>query len=264
MSQRDSHGRFIWHELLTSDPAAAERFYNTVVGWSAQPYGDGGFEYTLFMGNDAPVAGMMRLTDDMTRMGAQPSWTGYIEVDDTDTTIERAKQLGGSLIMGPKTVEQVGRFAILADPQGAMFAIMRSETAPGPETDPKALEFSWHELLTTDWKAANEFYSALFGWKKQSEMDMGPMGTYYMFGRDRFTYGGMMNKPAEMPAPPHWLHYVQVPDSADAAAERATRGGGQVVNGPMEVPGGDRIAAIIDPHGAAFAVHSKAAVAAAT
>jgi predicted enzyme related to lactoylglutathione lyase len=261
MSQRDSHGRFIWHELLTGDPAAAERFYKDVVGWTAQPFGGGTPGYTLFLGNDAPAAGMMQLTDDMARMGAQPSWTGYIEVDDTDATVEQATKLGGSVIVPPRTVDGVGRFAILTDPQGVVFAIIRSDTAPGPETDPKPFEFSWHELVTTDWKAANEFYSALFGWKKQSEMDMGPMGTYYMFGRDRFTYGGMMNKPADMPAP-HWLHYVQVPDSADAAADRATRSGGQVVNGPMEVPGGDRIAAIVDPQGAMIAVHSKAVVAA--
>jgi predicted enzyme related to lactoylglutathione lyase len=262
MSQRDSHGRFVWHELITGDPAAAGQFYNTVVGWSAQPWGDASMDYTVFTANDLPIAGMMQLTDAMASAGAPPSWTGYIEVDDTDATVERAKQLGGSVIMGPNTVEQVGRFAIMRDPQGAVFAVIRSETAPAPESDPKPLEFSWHELITSDWQAANQFYTALFGWKKQSEMDMGPMGTYFMFGRDRFTYGGMMNKPAEMPAPPHWMHYVQVPDSADAAADRATHAGGQVINGPMEVPGGDRIAAIVDPQGATFAVHSKAAVAA--
>ena len=86
---------------------------------------------------------------------------------------------------------------------------------------------------------------------------MGDMGVYYMFGRGRFTYGGMYDKPKDMPAPPHWVHYVQV-DNADAAADRAKKAGGRVVNGPMEVPGGDRIAVILDPEGASFAVHSKA------
>jgi predicted enzyme related to lactoylglutathione lyase len=255
-----NHGRFVWHELMTPDPRAAERFYRDVVGWSAEPWGDGGKDYTVWSANGVPLGGMMKLTADAAAMGAPPSWTGYVEVDDTDASVARARELGGSVIMGPHTAEGVGRFAILRDPQGAVFAVVTSETGAPPETDPKPLEFSWHELLTTDWKAAEQFYSDLFGWKKQSEFDMGPMGTYFMFGRDRFTYGGMMNKPAEMPAPPHWLHYVQVPDSADAAAERATKAGGQVVNGPMEVPGGDRVAAIVDPQGAAFAVHSKAAV----
>ena len=255
-----NHGRFIWHELATPDPRAAEQFYRDVVGWSAQAWPMGEMDYTVWSANDVPLGGMMKLTPDMAAMGAPPSWTGYVEVDDADATIARATELGATVVMGPHSADQVGRFAILRDPQGAVFAIITSASAPAPETDPKPLEFSWHELLTTDWQAAEQFYSQLFGWKKQSEFDMGPMGTYYMFGRDRFTYGGMMNKPAEMPAPPHWLHYVQVPDSADVAAERATRAGGQVVNGPMEVPGGDRVAAIVDPQGAAFAVHSKAAV----
>jgi predicted enzyme related to lactoylglutathione lyase len=261
MSQ-ENHGRFVWHELATTDPAAAEPFYRDVVGWTAQPWGDAGanMDYTLWMANGVPLGGMMRLPAEAAAMGAPPSWLGYVEVDDADATVARAKELGATVLMGPHSADGVGRFAIMRDPQGAVFACITSAKAPAPETDPKPLEFSWHELLTNDWKAAEQFYAELFGWKKQSEFDMGPMGTYFMFGRDRFTYGGMMNKPAEMPAPPHWLHYVYVPDSADAAAERGTRAGGQVVNGPMEVPGGDRVAALVDPQGAAFAVHSKAAV----
>ena len=259
MAQRDSHGRFVSAELMTGDTAAAERFYKHVVGWSTQASATGMPDYTIWTANDVPIGGMMKLTPDAAAMGAPPSWTGYIEVDDADATIDRANALGASVIVGPHTADKVGRFAILRDPQGAVFAIITSANALDPETDPKPLEFSWHELITTD-GTASEFYGAIFGWKKQSEFDMGPMGTYYMFGRDRFTYGGIMNKPAEMPAPPHWMHYVQVPDSADAAAERATKAGGQVINGPMEVPGGDRIAAIVDPQGATFAVHSKAAV----
>jgi hypothetical protein len=259
MSRREDHGRFVWHELMTGDPAAAQRFYSAVVGWSTQPM-EGMPDYTLFTANDVPIGGVMQLTPEAAAMGAPPSWTGYVEVEDADATIDRAQKLGGSVIVGPHSIDSVGRFAIMRDPQGAVFAILASPKDRDPETDPKSLEFSWHELLTTDWKAAADFYTEIFGWKKQSEFDMGPVGTYYMFGRDRFTYGGMMNKPADMPAPPHWLHYVQVPDSADAGAERATKNGGTVVNGPMEVPGGDRIAAIIDPQGAAFAVHSKAPV----
>jgi predicted enzyme related to lactoylglutathione lyase len=260
MSRRDNHGRFVWHELMTGDPAAAQRFYGAVVGWSTQAM-EGMPDYTLFTANGVPVGGVMQLTPEAARMGAPPSWTAYVEVEDADATIERTNGLGGSVIVGPQTVEGVGRFAILRDPQGAVFAILASAKDREPESDPKPLEFSWHELLTTDWQAGADFYAEIFGWKKQSEFDMGPMGTYYMFGRDRFTYGGVMNKPSDMPAPPHWLHYVQV-DSADAGADRATKNGGTVVNGPMEVPGGDRIAAIIDPQGAAFALHSKAPVAA--
>jgi predicted enzyme related to lactoylglutathione lyase len=123
-------------------------------------------------------------------------------------------------------------------------------------TDPEARQFSWHELTTSDLSSAVSFYEQLFGWEKKSEFDMGDMGMYHMFGRDRFTYGGMMKKPAEAPGV-YWLHYVRVADSADAAAERAQKAGGTLMVGPMEVPGGDRVAVIQDPQGAMFAVHSK-------
>jgi predicted enzyme related to lactoylglutathione lyase len=82
------------------------------------------------------------------------------------------------------------------------------------------------------------------------------MGIYLLFGVGGIESGGMFNKPAEMPGPPAWLHYVRV-DNADAAAERVKANGGAVINGPMDVPGGDRIAQCIDPQGAMFAVHSK-------
>ena len=118
--------------------------------------------------------------------------------------------------------------------------------------------FSWHELVTTDWKRAWDFYRALFGWEHSSSMEMGPGNTYWMFKRGGGTtmLGGMYNKSAE--APPHWLCYVLVPN-ADRAAETAARAGGKIVMGPMEVPGGDRIAGGLDPQGAAFAVHARAA-----
>lgn len=118
--------------------------------------------------------------------------------------------------------------------------------------EPKA--FSWHELATTDHLAALRFYADLFGWSKLSEADMGPIGIYVLFGRGERQYGGMYSKPAEMPAPPHWLLYVRVA-SLDAALTRVRDGGGQMLNGPMEVPGGDRIAQCVDPQGAAFALH---------
>jgi len=191
-------------------------------------------------------------------MGTPPSWLTYIEVPDVDATANDVAKRGGRILSPPRAIPQVGRFSVLQDPQGAVFAIITNETAMPAETDPKLMEFSWHELITTDLDAGKEFYHAIFGWEDRGdEFDMGPeMGKYKMFGRDRFTYGGMFKKPAQMPAPSHWMNYVLV-DSADAAAARATKAGGTVINGPMDVPGGDRIAAIMDPQGAVLSVHSK-------
>lgn len=255
-AQQTERGRIVWHELMTKDPKAAEPFYKRVVGWTTKPW-EGNKDYTMWMAGENPVGGLMELPREAAEMGAPPNWLTYIAVPDVDETIEQAQAQGATVIKEATDIEGVGRFAVLRDPQGAVFAIIAGEGETPAESDPKPLEFSWHELITTDYQAADRFYNSLFGWEKKSEFDMGEMGLYHMFGRDRFTYGGMYNKPAEMPAPPNWLPYVQV-DSADRAAERATEKGGTILNGPMEVPGGDRIAIIQDPQGAVFAVHSKA------
>jgi predicted enzyme related to lactoylglutathione lyase len=113
-------------------------------------------------------------------------------------------------------------------------------------------------LITTDHEAAYDFYADLFGWEKTDAMDMGEMGTYQMYGQGEETYGGMFNKPEDMPAPPHWLLYVKVPD-VEAAAAKVTELGGQVLNGPMDVPGGDQIVQCMDPQGGVFALHSAGA-----
>jgi len=255
-------GRFVWHELMTTDPDAAQAFYKKVIGWKTSQMQGGQMRYDFWQTGDTPdtmVGGLMAMQPGALAMKAPPSWTAYIEVPDADATVKQATKLGAKVLVEPKTVEQAGRFAVLQDPQGAVFAVITSETAPAPETDPKPLEFSWHELVTTNADDALGFYKNLFGWETKGDFDMGNMGLYRMFGRDRFTYGGVMNKPTDVPAPPYWLHYVAVADSADAAAERAKEAGAQLIMGPMSVPGGDRIAVLSDPQGAMFAVHSKPA-----
>jgi predicted enzyme related to lactoylglutathione lyase len=158
----------------------------------------------------------------------------------------------------------IGKFAVLSDPQGAVFAILQAERQPTRrEAPPRPGEFSWHELMTTDREAAWDFYQALFGWEKTDSMDMGGGNRYQMFGWSGMSVGGMFNKAADMPFPPSWVSYAMVPN-ADAAARRVTAAGGQVLMGPMDVPGGDRIAVCLDPQGAAFAVHSTAQVVQAT
>src|SRR6266571_3410342 len=195
-----------------------------------------------------------------TNLPAPPHWMPYVAVPDVDATVRQAQGLGARVYVPPRDIP-VGRFATLADPQGATFSVYKPAPAssPPPDTDDvKVGGFSWHELVTTDWKRAWDFYRALFGWEHSSSMEMGPGNTYWMFKRGGGTtmLGGMYNKSAE--APPHWLCYVLVPN-ADRAAETAARAGGKIVMGPMEVPGGDRIAGGLDPQGAAFAVHARAA-----
>ena len=254
-------GRLIWHELMTTDPDAAVRFYTKVVGWRVQPW-EPDPTYRLWTMGGPPMGGLMRLPEDARRTGTPPYWLMYVAVPDVDATVRQAASLGGRTCVPAQDIP-VGRFAVLEDPQGAMFALYKPAPAVDqpPRSDEAGLgDFSWHELATTDWKKAWDFYHALFGWEKTEAMDMGPAGVYQMYrrgGGGKVSLGGMYEKPAEMTAPPHWLCYIQVP-SADKAAETAKRLGGRVVSGPMDVPGGGRIAQCVDPQGAIFAVHSSA------
>ncbi|MDP3775089.1 MAG: VOC family protein [Gemmatimonadales bacterium] len=253
-------GRFCWHELLTTDTDAAAAFYTKVVGWGLIPW-EQDPSYRMWSADGVPIGGLMALPDDAKRMGAPPHWLWYGSTPNVDDTVAHAYRLGAKPLSGMIDVPNVGRMAVMSDPQGAVFAAYQpaGETS-GHDGKPRVGEFSWHELATTDWKAAFDFYRALFGWEKTDVMDMGPGGMYLMFGRLGVTLGGIYNKPPEMPAPPHWLCYARVPD-ADKAAALATKLGGKILNGPMDPPGGDRIYQCMDPQGAAFAVHAVAVAA---
>lgn len=254
MANEKRRGRFVWHELMTADPAAAQKFYTTVAGWGTQAF-NGPEPYTMWTANGTSVGGVMPLPPDA---AAPTHWLGYISTPDTDATAAQARTRGASIMVPPTDIPDVGRFAVLTDPFGAAFAIFTpGEGGSGPSDTPKTGEFSWHELTTTDVDAALAFYQSLFGWEKTSAMDMGDMGVYQMFGFDGVPIGGMFKKPADMPGPPSWQHYIKV-DDVKRVVETIKSQGGQVINGPMEVPGGDWIANGIDPQGGMFSVHSTA------
>jgi len=252
------HGRWIWYELITSDTAGAKRFYGDLVGWTAQdmPMPDGGGEpYSIFSADGNGVAGMMNLGEPMKAEGMPPNWTGYICVDDCDAAAEKVKSLGGSVRREPLDIPGIGRFAIVIDPAGAVFAIMKPtpQDPPRPSVPPGTLgHTSWHELYGAPPETGFDFYAQMFGWTKADAMDMGPAGTYQLFNNQDGQIGGMMKKPDEVPAP-YWNFYFKVGEIA-AAAERARAGGAQIMMGPMEVPGGDWVFQGADPQGALFAV----------
>lgn len=247
-------GRFVWYENLTRDPKAAVTFYTDVIGWNTQPFAEGGGDYTMWVGSQGPLGGVMKLPDEAAKMGAPPNWMAHVLVDDVDATAALAKKLGGKIHKEPEDIPTVGRFAVIGDPQGAFLSIFKP-SAPMTMHDPsKAGEFCWNELLTSDSVAAFKFYSALFGWKIIQEMEMGPAGTYRIFGIGDRQIGGMMTTPKGSPMPPTWIYYTETPD-LDSAIGRATKRGAKIMNGPMEVPGGGRIAQLMDPQGAAFALH---------
>jgi len=247
-------GRFVWHELMTADPTAVG-FYEQVIGWTVMSW-DKDPSYRMFAWKGVPMAGVMPVSDEARRAGMRPHWISYVTTPDVDATVAQAVSLGAKTHLQPMDVPSVGRVAVLSDPQGATIGVFQPET-PGTESDDIGLgDFSWHECIADDWKAAWDFYRALFGWEFDSQMDMGAMGTYWMFRRPGGSraMGGMYNRPPEIPRA-HWLPYVHVA-SADRIAALAPRHGGSVMHGPMEVPGGDRIAMLMDAQGAPIAVHA--------
>ncbi|MDX3883050.1 MAG: VOC family protein [Sphingomonas sp.] len=247
------HGRFAWYELLTDAPAAARDFYAKVVGWQVQDSGMPGVDYGLFTVNGVPIGGSMALADGMGADG-KPGWIGYVAVDDVDASAADFAANGGKLHMGPHDIPGVGRFAIVSDPQGATIALI-TEAVDATAARLKPMEpghGSWHELLSPDPAAALDFYAGRFGWRKGDAIDMGPMGTYQLYGPGDQIIGGMMRRPDGFDGPA-WCYYFDV-DAIDAAVDRVKAAGGTVVNGPMEVPGGAWIIQAIDPQGAMFAL----------
>jgi predicted enzyme related to lactoylglutathione lyase len=245
-------GRFVWHELMTPDPKAAASFYAKVAGWTPKPY-DKNPDYTMLTYGGLQMGGMLK--HDAPRL-----WLPYIATPNVDATAREAVQLGGEVVKPAADIPDIGRFAIIKDPQGALFVaftpLTREPPAP-PRGKPGLGDFHWHELLTTDWQKAWNFYQRLFGWHKTDSMEMGPGQMYQMFGpAGEPSVGGMFNKPAQSPGPVQWLSYSIVKD-AKAAAKTIQEAGGTIINGPMEVPGGDWITAGIDPQGVTFAVHSR-------
>jgi uncharacterized protein len=264
MASETLRGRFLWHELMSSDTGSAAAFYGKVIGWKAQSW-EGDVNYSMWIAPTGSVGGLMALPAEAAAMGALPSWLLYIGTPNVDATVSDAGRLGARILKGATEIPNVGRFAVVADPQGATFAAFTPSSEmgpPGTPPEPKLGEFAWHELATTDRQGAFGFYRDLFGWEKTGAVDMGPMGEYLLFGKAGKGVGGMYDKPKDVQAPPHWLCYVRVDDAASVAA-RVARSGGRLLHGPAQVPGGDWIAQLLDPQGAAIAVVStpKGAVA---
>ena len=251
----ESLGRFVWYELMTTDPQAAQAFYNAVIGWTARDAGSPGGDYTLLSMGEHTAAGLMKIPQEACDMGAPPCWTGYIAVDGVDEYVQRVQQAGGFVFRPAQDIPNVGRFAVVTDPNHAPFIIFQSlpgmtEPSAPPAGSPGLM--GWNELLVDDLESTFAFYAQLFGWGKAEAVDMGPMGTYQIFTIHGQGAGGMMKKPPEAPAY-FWQYYINVAEIHDTLA-RVKAHGGQVLHDPEQVPGGSWIAHCLDPQGVFFAV----------
>jgi predicted enzyme related to lactoylglutathione lyase len=249
-------GRFVWEELMTTDVASAASFYGKVAGLKTEkaPFDP---NYTTFKGTGGNMGGVMALPAEAKQHGTPPMWMSYIGVPNTDETARMITTLGGKVHKAPWTIGDGGRIAIVADPQGATFALYSNAKATDAPPQPKVGHASWHELITTDYAAAFSFYQNVFGWRVINDMDMGGQGIYRLFGAegssDSDMLGGMYTKAPNQPGPPAWLPYIKVTNIV-SATEAAKKSGATIMHGPADVPGG-KITMGKDPQGAVFAIH---------
>jgi predicted enzyme related to lactoylglutathione lyase len=191
---------FVWYELMSSDVAGAKAFYTKVAGWKTEDMPMPGMTYTLLRAGDTQIGGMWALPKDAAAQGMRPSWVSYISVDDVDGAASKVQSLGGKIYAAPADIPNVGRFAVVADPQGAMFNLFKP-TQPGERVvSSEPGHIGWHELHTNDAPKAFDFYNAMFGWLKGDGMDMGPMGIYQLFTIGGTPVGAMFNSPAAQAA----------------------------------------------------------------
>jgi len=248
------HGTPIWYELVSPDADASKAFYEAVVGWTIDDRPEGDMDYRMIVTADGSNAGgVAGLAPGAPAAAAKPGWRFYIGVDDVDAAAAKIVGAGGSIAIPPFDLPGVGRMALVADPQGIAFFVMRG-ASPEASTayDRTGMgKCNWNELMTPDQAGANAFYAEVFDWTYPDRMAMGEMGDYIFFAVAGETIGATMTAP---PGPaPDWQFYFRAPD-IEAAAETVTARGGTVHAGPMEVPGGDRIIVASDPHGLMFGV----------
>lgn len=245
-------GRFVWHDLMTTDVPRARDFYQKLLGWSYQEV-DMGPEmgtYPMIAAGGMNQGGLVGLDGSQ---GIPSHWIGYVTVPDVDAAVDRAQELGGTAPVPGTDIPGVGRFAVIQDAQGAVFSPF---TGGDPEEEwPELLPhgaFCWDELSSPDPAAAKAFYSPLLGWRTQ-EVPMGETGTYHLFqSGGAEPRAGLMPTPPGAAGPPCWLPYIQVTD-VDAIAARVPDLGGKVFVAPQDIPGVGRFSVAADPTGAMIA-----------
>jgi predicted enzyme related to lactoylglutathione lyase len=256
-------GSIVWYELMTTQPDRAKTFYDAVAGWDTGPPAEGPVDYRMIRRGPASptpgnVGGMLRLDDTMLQHGARPTWLLYFGVDDVDAITAAIVADGGTALVQPWDAPGVGRIAMLTDPQGNPFYVMR----PQPPADmPDATSdvfaeraighFAWNELATADPEAAIAFYACHFGIEEAGRMPMGEMGEYHFLTHAGLRIGAAMRRQPDQP--PGWMVVVRVA-SVDASAVAIEQHGGAIVRSAMQIPGDDWLVIATDPDNIRFAV----------
>ncbi len=257
MSEVSSYkpGTFCWVDLGTNDADAAKKFYSELFGWEVvETPTDGEMNYTMLKKNGKDAAALYQMSPDMMAQGIPPFWMNYVSVENANTSADKAKELGGTVVMEAMDVMDVGRMAMVQDPSGATVALWEPKAHHGASIVNEPGSICWNELASRNSEAAGTFYKGLFDWGAKVQ-NMGPAGDYTTFMNGEDMAGGMMQMNDQWPAevPSHWMPYFAVED-CDASASKAKELGAQVVVEPQDIPGVGRFSVLIDPQGAAFSI----------
>jgi len=245
------NGGFCWEELQSADPGKAIPFYTALAGWGTRqwPLPDG-VVYTLFGPEGDYVAGCQAHNSKET--GAFQGWLSYVQVEDVDATTARAQALGATVLLAPHDIPEVGRCAVLRDPEGAVLALMRF-LRPGTIPAEPTGNFCWRELMSRDVAAAARFYGEVLGWTFQPDPASAP-AEYIHIACGDLQVGGMMAITPEMgQAPAMWTPYLALPE-VDALSRRAVELGGTLCMPPMDIPKVGRMCIVTDPAGGTLAL----------
>jgi predicted enzyme related to lactoylglutathione lyase len=253
-------GSFCWPELATTDQKGAVAFYRALFSWDVNEQPIGPSEtYSMFQMRAKEIGAACSLRPEERQHGVPPHWNSYVTVKNVDEAVKKAQGLGAKVCAPPFDVMDAGRMAVLQDPTGAVFQIWQPNKHIGAKilSEPGAL--CWTELTTSDTKAAEKFYTQLFGWTPKHSPAGAPM-EYTEFSVGGTPSIGMMPKPPQMPAqiPSYWMPYFQV-TNVDAAASRVKELGGTLMVGPNDIPDAGRFAILNDPQGAMFAIFTPRA-----
>jgi predicted enzyme related to lactoylglutathione lyase len=250
------HGTFAWYELWTTNAAAAQNFYRSVIGWDTRTSGHSDAAYTMLLAGQVPVAGMATLPAGMIAQGARSSWVGYVSVTDVDASTAEVKALGGAIYRMPADVAGIGRYSLVADPQGAYIVLFKGLTEIAPPVIPRSAAGygGWRELSAVDRDGALGFYQKLFGWTKVDTQDLTSAGTQ-LFAVAGTTIGDIRTKPANVPLTT-WTYFFQV-ERLSAAMSRVQAVGGTIVGMPTQMHDGSWSVQALDPQGATFALISQ-------
>jgi uncharacterized protein len=251
MAERTKYapGTFSWVDLSTTDQEGAKSFYSALFGWDAddQPVGDG-MTYSMMNIGGKPVAGISLQNDMQRQFGAPPAWNSYVTVESADAAADRASKLGANVVAPAFDVMDVGRMAVIQDPQGGFFMVWEPKLHIGAGIVNQHGALSWNELASTDLDASAEFYRELFGW--QADPFEGMDFPYRIIQNAGASNGGM--RESQQNEPTYWLAYFGT-DDIDASLAKATELGGTKLMGPMDI-GMGKIAILQDPQGAVFAL----------